>query len=298
MPKTSIIIPAYNIEKYIKTTLESLLNQPFKDIEILCVDDCSTDNTCKIIEEIKDERIKLIKREKNQGAGSARNTALNLARGEYIAFVDGDDNIKENIFLECEKYFEKNPDLIIFGAETFYANKNKTKKGQYSYKKFPSKFSLDKIYKYHTISMNKLYKKEFLKENNITFSTSKTGEDQILFLKSMLLAKNIEIIKKDLYLYTKNRNGSLTNKAIKKDLSPIENFYIIEEFISSLKIDERLKTHYLTNYVLKTLSWYCKTNESYKKTYFENLEKMFAFLKSKQYKAWWNSYEIKPKMTY
>lgn len=93
--KISIIIPVYNVEKYLRKCLDSCINQTLKDIEIICVDDCSTDDSYKILEEYqqKDRRIKVLRQEKNNRQGVARNKGLEIATGEYIWFVDSDDYI-------------------------------------------------------------------------------------------------------------------------------------------------------------------------------------------------------------
>lgn len=98
--KVSVILPVYNSEKYIATTLESLINQTLKEIEIICVNDGSKDNSIQILKEfeIKDERIKIIDKE-NQGVWKARMDGIKKAKGQYITFIDSDDYVKEN-FLE------------------------------------------------------------------------------------------------------------------------------------------------------------------------------------------------------
>ena len=100
MALVSVIIPVYNLEKYLKQCLESVVSQTLKDIEILCVNDGSTDSSLEILEEYasRDTRIRIINQE-NHGAGNARNTGLNIAAGEYLYFLDGDDYI-ENKTLE------------------------------------------------------------------------------------------------------------------------------------------------------------------------------------------------------
>lgn len=98
--KVSVILPVYNSEKYISKTLESLINQTLKEIEIICVNDGSKDNTRKILQEFerKDNRVKVINKD-NQGVWKARIDGINNAKGEYITFMDSDDYVKEN-FLE------------------------------------------------------------------------------------------------------------------------------------------------------------------------------------------------------
>ena len=89
--KVSVITPTYNSEKFIKETLESIINQTHKNLEVLVVDDCSKDNTIEIVKSFNDSRIKLFQNEKNSGAAYSRNKALSEATGDYIAFLDGDD---------------------------------------------------------------------------------------------------------------------------------------------------------------------------------------------------------------
>ena len=114
--KVSVIIPVYNVEPYLKECLNSIINQTLKDIEIICIDDCSTDNSYQILEEYskKDNRIIILKNEKNTGGPStARNKGIDLAKGDYLYFIDSDDYI-ENNFLE-EMYNtakEYNTDIV------------------------------------------------------------------------------------------------------------------------------------------------------------------------------------------
>ena len=130
MPKISIIIPVYNVEEYLADCLESCINQTLQDIEIICVDDCSTDNSRIVIEEYhkKDERIKIIKHTKNLRQGAARNTGMRNASGEYIWFIDSDDYIDLNacqiLYDEANKY---NADILSFQALNFYSEHNRKK---------------------------------------------------------------------------------------------------------------------------------------------------------------------------
>lgn len=103
--KLSIIIPAFNTEKYLPKCLDSVVNQTLKDIEIICIDNNSTDNTLNIFNEYakNDSRIKIISNNENKGAASSRNLGLDIASGEYIGFVDSDDFIELEMF---EKLYE------------------------------------------------------------------------------------------------------------------------------------------------------------------------------------------------
>ena len=119
MPKVSVIIPVYNSEKYISECLDSVLNQTFKDIEIICIDDGSTDKSFDILNRynIKEKRITLLT-QKNLGQSVARNKALEIAKGEYIYFLDSDDYIEPNLIEECIKKLDETQEgLICFNTE-------------------------------------------------------------------------------------------------------------------------------------------------------------------------------------
>ena len=121
-PKISIIIPVYNVEKYLRECLDSCINQTLDIIEIICVDDCSTDNSYKILEEYqqKDSRIRIFRQEENKKQGAARNRGLELATGEYIWFVDSDDYIDTKacqILYDAIKEFDV--DMLCFSALQF-----------------------------------------------------------------------------------------------------------------------------------------------------------------------------------
>lgn len=147
MPKISIIIPVYNVEKYLRECLDSCVNQTLDDIEIICVDDCSPDNSIKILEEYqaKDPRIKILRHETNKNLGAARNTGLANAIGEYIWFVDSDDYIDTKA---CEILYyaikEFDVDMLCFSALKFV---DAEKRRQFIYDKY-----------YHQgVQINKIY---------------------------------------------------------------------------------------------------------------------------------------------
>ena len=145
-PKISIIIPIYNVGKYLRECLDSCVNQTLKDIEFICVDDCSTDDSYKILEEYRqtDSRIKIFRHETNKKQGTARNPGLANAIGEYIWFVDSDDSIDTKacqILYDAIKEFDV--DMLCFSATQF------TKKDEqqiFSYPQYFQGVQINKIY--------------------------------------------------------------------------------------------------------------------------------------------------------
>ena len=119
MPKVSVIVPVYNAENFLKDSIERILSQTLTDIEIVFVDDGSTDNSLKILREIKDERVKVLT-QKNINAGAARNRGLELATGEYLSFLDADDLFdKEMLEKAYESAKATDAQIILFGADNY-----------------------------------------------------------------------------------------------------------------------------------------------------------------------------------
>ncbi len=216
MAKVSIIIPVYNVEEYIEKALDSACNQTLEDIEIICIDDCSTDKSVEIIKRYaeRDSRIKLLKTEINQGQGNARNLGLKHVNAEYIMFLDPDDWFALNA---CELAYNQiktnDNDVVNFNYYIFYEKNNKYKfrNGVKAFKNVKNKNQIDlnelENFKIPGGSVwDHIYKTDFIKQNNIEFGYGHCGEDNIFFLKSMLLAKTISIIKEPLYYYRKRHN--------------------------------------------------------------------------------------------
>lgn len=137
MPKVSVIIPVYNTEKFLRKCLDSVCNQTLQDIEIICINDCSTDGSLEILREYarKDNRIKLIELLENCGAAKARNIGIDIAEGEYLGFIDSDDYIDldfyENLYakaIETSADVVKGSDMLIIGKTEGKKLINKMKK--------------------------------------------------------------------------------------------------------------------------------------------------------------------------
>lgn len=132
-PKISIITPLYNKEDFVIKTIQSVINQTLKDWEMIIVDDCSKDNSYKIvkkfIKETKEKRIKLLKNKKNMGRTKTRNVALRIAKGEYIAFLDADDRFQPKKLEIQSKYLDKHKDIFLVGTSAIVVNPNGEKVG-------------------------------------------------------------------------------------------------------------------------------------------------------------------------
>ena len=298
-PLISVIVPVYNVEKYLAKCLESIIDQTYTNLEIICINDGATDNSLQILNEYsrKDKRIKVINNE-NKGVGASRNIGLELAMGDYVSFIDSDDWVDNTLYEKCINVLGEKTEVVIFGAKIFNIKNGKIYKGQYSSKKFKNNFDIKKLFKYYPVAWNKLYKRKFLIRNNITFPNYKTAEDQLFFVKAILQAKNIKILKEDLYFYTKYRNNTLSNRIDEKDFSNIQNCLDILKFLNLIEVDEKLKNQILTRYLLKVLSWYGKLGTLKTDETFEYLISFFEQFKRKTTKNWWDYYKLNKNSSY
>ena len=275
MIKFSIIIPVYNTAKYLEKCITSLLSQNFKSFEIICIDDGSEDNSIEILKQY--QNLKILK-EKNSGSGFARNRGLEIAKGEYILFIDSDDWADKKYLDKINDSLKNNPDILIFGALTY--DDGILRKGSYSINKIPKKYfnkSFNKndfqneIFKFPPTAWTKAYKKEFLIKNDIKFQHIKIGQDQIFFIKSMLLADKINILNENIYCYQKKRKGSVTSVKEKTDFSPVNIFFEVQKFTNERII--------LDKYFLKAAFWLSKTRKDLKKEYFLEFKKVLNYMK-------------------
>ncbi len=307
MVKLSIIIPVYNVESYISQCLESILSQSFKEFEIICVNDGSSDNSIEVLQKFKekDDRIIIIDK-KNEGSGVARNVGLSIAEGKYIYFVDGDDWIEKNALEKMvSKADELKTDILIFGGLSYYNNRGKN--GGYSTDKFPKKY-LDKvfsskdikkdIFKFPSTVWTKLYRLDFLIKNNIKFQDIKAGQDQLPFFHSMIKAERIALLPENLYCYRKNRKGAVTAAKKKKNFSPVYVFYGIEDMLKSENLFEEYKNIFVNKYLSKATSWLGKFQDDLKSEYYSEYMKLLEHVKKEYPYGWWMEFKPKEKDGY
>lgn len=210
MVKVSIVIPVYNVENYITTALNSVIKQILYDIEIICIDDASTDKSAEIIKKFAstDKRIKLIQLMENVGVSAARNTGLGIASGEYIGFLDPDDFVDHDFY---KKLYDLAilEDADIAKAELLTHEIN----GQIRPSNLNDKIREFKFkFRYHFVSA--IYKSEFLKRNDIKFSENLTAGEDILFLANAVLNTDKIALTDNTFYHYVRRDGSLDSKKI------------------------------------------------------------------------------------
>jgi len=238
-PKVSIIVPVYNVEKYLKRCINSLRNQSLEDIEIILVDDSSTDSSLEICNKAskEDSRIKVIHKV-NEGAGKARNAALEIATGEYIGFADSDDFVEADMFKTLyEKAKKYNSDLVMSGV-LFVDGNMFSKDGECIRKTyfdkdthFDTKESLNELRmgiigatpediddsKYGMSIWKNLFRHEIIKKNNIIFESEREmlSEDALFMIDYISCIKKATGINEAFYNYCRNEDS--ISKSYKKD---------------------------------------------------------------------------------
>lgn len=206
----SAIIPVYNCEKYIEKCLRSVVVQSYRNIEILVVNDGSTDSSQEIIDKISsfDTRVKALYQE-NRGVAAARNYALSFANGDYYIFIDGDDFIGSDYIKDLVECAVKNQsELVICGYTLTYTNKTKTVSPGL-YKKNEKE---EWAYRISSV-LGRLYNSEFWKKNNLHFITEEArAEDVPIALFANAVANNVEIICKTDYFYVQREGSAMNSK--------------------------------------------------------------------------------------
>lgn len=258
MTKLSIIVPVYNVEKYLPKCLESLIKQTLKDIEIICVNDGSMDNSLAILKEFasKDSRIRIIDNQ-HQGVAKTRNTGIEQSTGEYIGFVDSDDYIDIDFFEKLYNSATKsNSDIAI---ASILKHKNFFNIYNAKYTKEETAITIqDKIKlcedKKHFFfyAWNKIYHSGFIKENNIKFSEGQIYEDVMFAIKALYYSNKIISVYGTKYHYIEHEN-SLTkykDKTGEKEQDLVKAYSELQEFCNSknIEIPERLNYYTKENF--------------------------------------------------
>ena len=212
-PLVTVIVPVYNTAKYLPKCLNSIINQTYKNLEIICIDDGSTDDSSKIIEQYakKDPRIKPI-RQSNQGQSSARNNGLTKATGDYISFIDSDDEIKPSFIAKLYSLYRPNTSVTVCGHE-FHFIKTNTSKNVYQTELKPRrKTESHKAYIIKLLTLdgrmyscnNKLFKTNIIKQYHLSFDTKLNFAEDTKFVLSYLQYSKGEIAYTPLPLYIYN----------------------------------------------------------------------------------------------
>ena len=218
----TVIVPAFNASNTIERCLNSIVNQSLKNIQIIVVDDCSTDNTYDIVKQFqtKYNNIKIEKFEKNMDVGYGRNYALNLVNTDYVTFVDSDDWVDTNAYKNCmQRLTEEQSDVAVFGIKNEFDNKVLSQiRYEYADNYISGAFALNLLCNVFALDIslspivnNKIYSTKLLKEHNIQFGDMHYYEDMVFSFNVMQHAKTVSLVSNTYYHYYQNPASKLHN---------------------------------------------------------------------------------------
>lgn len=291
MPKISIIIPVYNVEKYLRRCLDSVLNQTYNNFEIICIDDCSLDSSKEIlIEYVRSHgnKIRVLYNESNLGLGKTRERGIEAASGEYLMFIDSDDYVKEDfVDTYVNAVREADYDVIIGG----YIRDINGKLIQHK--------AVDSVWGIvsYTIACAKMFRKFFLVSNNIKFSEIRCGEDIFFSMCVFCADPSYRVINYAGYYYYLNKEsitGSLNyDRKFEKFISCIFNEFLEIYDLKSMTIEKQriIEYNYIAN-MINALIVYghgCGINKMAQKYCFfmNDLKKKFPDYKNNPYIGVW-----------
>ena len=296
MALISVIMPVYNSENYLENSLNSILTQSFKDIEVICVDDESTDNSLEILKDFerKDERVKVIS-QKNRGNGGARNTGFKHASGDYVYFIDSDDALfPEALEKMYENITSNESDLVLFKVARYVEGEslNYNRPIFPLDKKFKGKDFDDFTFTYKDIKYYimdsgyfavwaKFYKKEFLdKYADIFVFPENTAFGDVRFhIASMILASKISFVNEFLYKYTMSNTNSITqNKTNRMDIFNVVDS--VEELFINTGFDEEFKDDFIKFKIHQLLFYMFSANSD---EYFNKVYNEFSKIRIEDY---------------
>ncbi len=249
MPKVSIIVPVYNVEKYLQRCLESLVNQTLADLEFICINDGSTDASLEILNKYaeKDPRFVIIN-QKNQSSGAARNNGLKYAKGKYIAYVDPDDWIElDAMEVLYKKAEETNAEVVLFNfnivsdMSTIHFSYLDAFKANVSYDLNSTSFFKyrdmgENVFKILAGIWDKFYRKDFLEKHNIHFSPTYRSDDGLFVLMVVYYAEKMCYLNKNLYNYYM-RSDSTMSKFTPKHFTSFDAKRDVIDFVKTYMPD-------------------------------------------------------------
>lgn len=259
-PKISIIVPVYNTANYLEECLDSLINQSLEEIEIICIDDKSEDDSPKILEKyaLSDKRIKLLYNKENTGQALARNIALKSVKGEYVSFMDSDDKIDLNAYEKVLNFSEENNlDMVLFNVVRF--DRKGIIGGSELHEKSIQKLNINtnilenNEFVYDTSPCNKLIKTSLIEENNIEF-VDRLYEDLLFSMELFTSTDSVGVLPDVKYYWRRRRdksNKSTTqNRTNKKNIA--DRIFIINQIEELFKSNEKYNS-LLDSYHFKLL---------------------------------------------
>ena len=292
MPQISVVVPVYNVEKYLRECLDSLANQTFEDFEVICVNDGSDDSSPDILEEYasEDERFKIVSQE-NKGLSGARNTGMNYIKGRYLLFLDSDDWLELNALELLYNHANAlNSEMVIFPYRYFnqetkqYEENDFTKLNMFDSsvdnKNFNYKNIPETVFRIPHESI-KLYDVKTLKKLAVKFPEGLNYEDAYFFYKIFFKLNKVSIIRTQIYNY-RIRNDSICTTGTEKSFDIFKILTSIENFLKEDEIYESFKDEFILFTVINLKFVYLRLDERFRDRYLEKIKKNYEFFSLNQ----------------
>ena len=272
----SVVIPVFNTGKYVEKCLDSILKQTLKNIEIICVNDCSTDNSLEILQNLakRDNRIKIMDLKENKGVSNARNTGIDLAQGEYIYLIDSDDWLDEDYLEEMLKKIKETKANVIINANFVneYADANKKAYSKFNFltKDFEI-FNSKTVQKFFPpVIWTRLYKREYINKYNFRFPMVKCGAEDIYFAYACdLMQEKSYIFKGPYYHYSQHQTSAMHLK--ERGFHYIESFKLLYNFLNKHNINlDDIKLFYVESLIIDN-----EQKFDFVKNYLDEIENIF-----------------------
>ncbi len=282
-PIVSVVIPVYNTEEYLCKCLESVATQSLREIEIICIDDGSTDRSFQVMQRFssQDDRFILLK-QKNVGPGMTRNRGLREARGKYVIFLDSDDWFEQDFLkLMVEQAENSCADVVICQADEFDTQTNKCFSGEWMLKKkylpglnFSPKEISDHLFQFtYGMAWDKLYRTDYILRTNITFPDLSNSEDLVFVFPSLLFAGKISVCPQVFIHHRIHRKSSVSNSREKNPDAPYQAFQMVKSILESRNLMPQFQRSFL-NWAMEFLVWHVSNinDLEIQKTYFKKLK--------------------------
>lgn len=220
MSAISIIVPVYNVERYLKTCMDSICEQNFADVQVICVDDCSTDASYQILKQYEKEyeAVEVYRNDTNMGLAYTRNTGLKYARGKYIVYVDSDDFLAQNSLASIYEHMEcKNLDILFFDVEEFDEENHEMTDRRIRKHSYTIASGIELIKdlikndEMFGCVWDAIYRREYLEENELTFINGILHEDIAYTFAAVLNARRASCLNQTVYYYRQRKGSILHN---------------------------------------------------------------------------------------
>lgn len=251
MPKFSIIVPVYNVEKYIKKCLDSIFNQTFKNFEVIVVNDGTKDKSMDIVKEYD---VKIINQE-NSGLSEARNTGVRSASGEYIIFIDSDDFIEKELLKKVNDSLNNKPDVVRFQIQDYKDEKVTNKYNEEPFENLNGTEAFEKICKYHYIENAWAYaiKRSYYEKEKFSFKKGTYHEDFGLTPLIIIKASKVNSINYLGYNYVQREGSIMSSKDYEKTKKKVDDFYNHYKYLISEGNKLNIDTTYFKSFISNCL---------------------------------------------